>query len=439
MDIVPILLQMFLVAFLIAMNGFFVAAEFCCVKMRPSRLETLIQEGNTRAKYAKKLIDELDEALSVTQLGITLASLGLGWVGEPFVAELIAPLIHAAGFGETLGHTISFALAFSLITSMHIILGELTPKSMAIAASEKILLNIAIPMLIFWKVMYPFVWLLNRTASFVSHHLGLSISEGEVAHNPEEIRLLMKESRKQGLVDDTEVDFVDNVFDFTERNVREIMVPRPDMVCLYLNKTYEENLATILEEEMTRYPICDEDKDHIVGFLHIKDLTNLLIQGKRKPSFKKLARKVFFVPESMDVSVLLETMQKNRSQLAIVVDEYGGTAGMVTIEDIIEEIVGDIQDEFDEERPDAEKRDDNLYSIDAKMLLEELEDEFGIKIDEEDVDTVGGWLNDKLGGEPRVGQSAAFEGNTFYVEEVEGLRITRVLIRLAKKIKEDIT
>ena len=438
MDIVPILLNSFLVFFLIAMNGFFVAAEFCCVKMRPSRLETLIQEGNTRATYAKKLIDELDEALSVTQLGITLASLGLGWVGEPFVAKLISPAIHALGFSETLGHTISFALAFSLITSMHIILGELTPKSMAIAASEKILLTIALPMLIFWKVMYPFVWLLNKTAGFVSHHLGLSISEGEVAHNPEEIRLLMKESRKQGLVDDTEVDFVDNVFDFTERNVREIMVPRPDMVCLYLDKSYEENLETILEEEMTRYPICNEDKDHIVGFLHIKDLTKLLIQGKRKPSLKKLARKVFFVPESMDVSVLLETMQKNRSQLAIVVDEYGGTAGMVTIEDIIEEIVGEIQDEFDEERPDSEKRDENLYSIDAKMLLEDLEDEFGIEIDEEDVDTVGGWLNDKLGGEPRVGQSAAFEGNTFYVEEVDGLRITRVLIRLAKdKVDDD--
>lgn len=438
MDIVPILLQSFLVVFLIAMNGFFVAAEFCCVKMRPSRLETLIQEGNTRAKYAKKLIDELDEALSVTQLGITLASLGLGWVGEPFVAELIAPLIHALGVGETLGHTISFALAFSLITSMHIILGELTPKSMAIAASEKILLNIALPMIVFWKVMYPFVWLLNTTASFVSHHLGLNISEGEVAHNPEEIRLLMKESRKQGLVDDTEVDFVDNVFDFTERNVREIMVPRPDMVCLYLDKSYEENLATILEEEMTRYPICLEDKDHIVGFLHIKDLTKILLQGKKKPSLKKLARKVFFVPESMDVSVLLKTMQTNRSQLAIVVDEYGGTAGMVTIEDIIEEIVGDIQDEFDEERPDAEKRDENLYSIDAKMLLEELEDEFGITIDEEGVDTVGGWLNDKLGGEPKVGQSAACEGNTFYVEEVEGLRITRILIRLAtpKKLSD---
>ena len=416
MDIVPILLQTILVAFLIAMNGFFVAAEFCCVKIRPSRLETLIQEGNTRAKYAKKLVDELDEALSVTQLGITLASLGLGWVGEPFVAKLISPAIHALGVGETLGHTISFALAFSLITSMHIILGELTPKSMAIAAAEKILLNIAIPMLIFWKVMYPFVWLLNRT----------------VAHNPEEIRLLMKESRKQGLVDDTEVDFVDNVFDFTERNVREIMVPRLDMVCLYLDKSYEENLATILEEEMTRYPLCLEDKDHIVGFLHIKDLTKVMLQGKKKPSLKKLARK-----ESMDVSVLLKTMQTNRSQLAIVVDEYGGTAGMVTIEDIIEEIVGDIQDEFDEERPDAEKRDENLYSIDAKMLLEELEDEFSISIEDEDVDTVGGWLNDKLGGEPKVGQSAAYEGNTFYVEEVEGLRITRILIRLAAPKSND--
>ena len=384
------------------------------------------------------MVDELDEALSVTQLGITLASLGLGWVGEPFVAELIAPVIHAAGFNETLGHTISFVLAFSLITSMHIILGELTPKSMAIAAAEKILLNIAIPMLIFWKVMYPFVWLLNKTAGFVSHHLGLTISEGEIAHNPEEIRLLMKESRKQGLVDDTEVDFVDNVFDFTERNVREIMVPRPDMVCIYLNKSYEENLATILEEEMTRYPICNEDKDHIVGFLHLKDFVKAMLRGNRKPSFKKLARKVFFVPESMDVRDLLETMQKNRSQLAIVVDEYGGTAGMVTIEDIVEEIVGEIQDEFDEEeRPDAEKRDDNLYSVDAKMLLEELEDEFAIAIDDEDVDTIGGWLNDKLGGEPRVGQSAAFEGNTFYVEEVEGLRITRVLIRLAKKNNPD--
>ena len=441
MDVVPILLQFLLVAFLIAMNGFFVAAEFCCVKMRPSRLETLIQEGNKRAVYAKKLTDELDEALSVTQLGITLASLGLGWVGEPFVAELILPVTQYFGLGATLGHTISFVLAFTLITSFHIILGELTPKSMAIANSEKILLSIALPMLIFWKVMYPFVMMLNVTASFVSHHLGLqNTSEGEVAHNPEEIRLLMEESHKQGLVDDTEVDFVDNVFDFTELSVREIMVPRTDMVCLYLDKTFEENLATIKEEQMTRYPVCNEDKDHIIGFLHVKDLITRRLSFTKQfnPNLSKLARKVFFVPESMNVSVLLKMMQKNRLQLAIVVDEYGGTAGMVTIEDIIEEIVGDIQDEFDEgERSEVEKRADNLYSIDAMFSLEDLDDEFGIEIEDEDVDTVGGWLSDRIGGEPRVGQSESFEGNTFFVEEVDGVRITRVLIRLAKKNVDD--
>lgn len=441
MDIVPILLKFFLVAFLIAMNGFFVAAEFCCVKMRPSRLETLIQEGNKRAVYAKKLVDELDEALSVTQLGITLASLGLGWVGEPFVAELILPVTQSLGFGDTLGHTISFALAFTLITSFHIILGELTPKSMAISSPEKILLSIALPMLIFWKIMYPFVIMLNVTANFVARHLGIEIAgEGEVAHNPEEIRLLMEESHKQGLVDDTEIDFVDNVFDFTELSVREIMVPRTDMICLYLDKTPEENLSTILEEQMTRYPICKEDKDHIIGFLHVKDLiTKKLSFGKEfNPNLNKLARKVFFVPESMKVSVLLKMMQKNRLQLAIVVDEYGGTAGMITIEDIVEEIVGDIQDEFDEgERSEVEKRAENLYSIDAMLSLEDLDDEFGIEIEDEDVDTIGGWLSVRIGGEPRVGQSESFEGNTFFVEEVDGVRITRVLIRLAKRNVDD--
>ena len=439
MDVVPILLNFLLVFFLIGMNGFFVAAEFCCVKVRPSRLETLIAEGNKRAVYAKKLTDELDEALSVTQLGITLASLGLGWVGEPFVAELIKPLTQSLGLGETLEHTISFALAFSLITAAHIILGELTPKSMAISSTEKILLSIALPMLIFWKVMYPFVIMLNVTATFVSKHLGLQAGGEEVAHNPEEIRLLMEESHKQGLVDDTEVDFVDNVFDFTELSVREIMVPRTDMVCLYTNKTYEENLQIMLEEQMTRYPICNEDKDHIIGFLHVKDLISWRLAGEKKlkPNLTKLARKVFVVPEVMDVSVLLKMMQKNRSQLAIVVDEYGSTSGMVTIEDIVEELVGDIQDEFDEERSEVEKRAENLYSIDAKMLLEDLEDEFDIEIKDEDVDTVGGWLSDRIGGEPRVGQTASFEGNTFYVEEIDGVRITRILLRVAKKNFEE--
>lgn len=437
MDIVPILFQLLLVFFLIAMNGFFVAAEFACVKIRPSRLETLIQEGSRQAKYAKKLTDHLDASLSVTQLGITLASLGLGWVGEPAVATLILPITHAIGLDDVIGHTIALALAFSIITGLHIVLGELTPKTMAIQNVEKIMLSVALPMLVFHRVMYPFVWLLNHVANWVAHRMGFhTASEGDDAHTEEEIRLLMEESHRQGLIDDTEVDFVDNVFDFTDLNVREIMTPRTDMVCLYLEDTMDENLHIILEEQLTRYPICHEDKDHIVGFLHVKDLMRVMAEG-RKPNLRCLARKALIVPESMDVSVLLKTMQKQRSQMAIVVDEYGGTAGMVTIEDIVEEIVGDIQDEFDEERPTAERRGKRIFSVDAKMLLEELEDILEIDIEDEDVDTVGGWLYDQIGQAPRVGQMAASGGNLFYVEEVDGVRITRVLIHCAEDLVKE--
>ena len=437
MDIVPILFQLLLVFFLIAMNGFFVAAEFACVKIRPSRLETLIQEGSRQAKYAKKLTDHLDASLSVTQLGITLASLGLGWVGEPAVATLILPITHAIGLDDVIGHTIALALAFSIITGLHIVLGELTPKTMAIQNVEKIMLSVALPMLVFHRVMYPFVWLLNHVANWVANRMGFhTASEGDDAHTEEEIRLLMEESHRQGLIDDTEVDFVDNVFDFTDLNVREIMTPRTDMVCLYLEDTMDENLHIILEEQLTRYPICHEDKDHIVGFLHVKDLMRVMAEG-RKPNLRRLARKALIVPESMDVSVLLKTMQKQRSQMAIVVDEYGGTAGMVTIEDIVEEIVGDIQDEFDEERPTAERRGKRIFSVDAKMLLEELEDILEIDIEDEDVDTVGGWLYDQIGQAPRVGQMAASGGNLFYVEEVDGVRITRVLIHCAEDLVKE--
>ena len=407
------------------------------MKIRSSRLETLIAEGSRRAVYAKRLTDHLDASLSVTQLGITLASLGLGWVGEPAVAQLILPLTRLAGMDDMVGHTLSLVVAFSIITAGHIVLGELTPKTMAIQSVEKIMLAVALPMLIFHKVMYPFVWLLNHVANWVTRRMGFeAATEGENAHTEEEIRLLMEESHRQGLIDDTEANFVDNVFDFTELNVREIMTPRTDMVVLYLEDSFEDNLAIIMEEQLTRYPICREDKDHIIGFLHVKDLMKLMVEGK-KPNLRKLARKALVVPESMDVNVLLKTMQGSHSQMAIVVDEYGGTAGMVTIEDIMEEIVGDIQDEFDEERPTAEARGNNVYSVDAKMLLEELEDILELTIEDEDVDSVGGWLYDQIGSEPKVGQMAAAQGNLFYVEEVDGARITRVLIKLAHELTEE--
>lgn len=434
MDFLSVLMQLSIVFFLIFMNGFFVAAEFACVKVRPSRVETLIAEGNSRAKYVKELIDHLDASLSVTQLGITLASLALGWVGEPFVATLILPVTRLLGFDDVFGHTVSVIVGFSIITAMHIILGELTPKSMAIADVERIALFVALPLLLFEKVMRPFVWLLNTLANGVIKAMGFEgANENESAHTEDEIRLLVEESHRQGLINDTEIDLVDNVFDFTELTVREIMVPRTDMICLYLEDPFEKNLAVLTDEQLTRYPICREDKDHIIGFLHVKDLIPYLSSGKR-PRLRKLRRKALVVPESMEVSVLLKTMQEEKSQLAVVVDEYGGTAGMVTIEDIVEEIVGDIQDEFDEERPMAETRGNGVYSVDAKMLLEELDDMLGITIEEEDVDSVGGWLNDKIGGDGKVGQMTAFNGNRFFVEEMDGARITRVLIALVDDV-----
>ncbi len=437
MDILPTLLDILLVAFLIFMNGFFVAAEFCCVKMRTSRLETLIAEGSSRAGYAKQLTEHLDYSLSVTQFGITLASLGLGWVGEPAIATLILPVTQAAGLPDEVGHTAALAIAFTIITSLHIVLGELTPKSMAIANVENIMLAIAFPMVLFGRIMRPFVWILNTVANYISRRLGYDVKrENEDAHTEEEIRLLMKESFRQGLINSTEADFVDNVFSFTELNAREIMVPRTDMICLYLDDTSAERIKTILEEQQTRYPVCYEDKDHIIGFIHVKDLLPPLIRGERL-NLRRYIRKALVVPESMDGSVLLRTMQEQGSQLAIVVDEYGGTAGMVTVEDIIEQIVGDIRDEFDEERESVEWRAGDVCSVDAKLLLEEIADLLGIRIEDEDVDSIGGWLYDQLGEAPRVGQMAAHAGTLLYVEEVDGVRITRVLVHLLHTVAEE--
>lgn len=436
MDILPTLLDILLVAFLVFMNGFFVAAEFCCVKIRTSRLETLIAEGNSRARYAKQLTDHLDYSLSVTQFGITLASLGLGWVGEPAIATLILPVTESIGLPDEFGHTIALAVAFTIITALHIVLGELTPKSMAIANVEDIILAIAFPMVLFSRLMRPFVWILNTVANHISRRLGYDVkAENEDAHTEEEIRLLMKESYRQGLINSTEADFVDNVFSFTELNAREIMVPRTDMICLYLDDTPAERIKTILEEQQTRYPVCYEDKDHIIGFIHVKDLLPPLIRGERL-NLRRYIRKALVVPESMDGSVLLRTMQEQGSQLAIVVDEYGGTAGMVTVEDIIEQIVGDIRDEFDEERENVEWRAGGVCSIDAKLLLEEVYDLLGIRIENEDVDSIGGWFYDQLGEAPRIGCMAAHGGTLFYVEEVDGVRITRVLVHLPHMMLE---
>ena len=436
MDAFTIALNSLLIIVLIALNGFFVAAEFTIVKVRPSQLAELIADGNTRAKYAQKLVDNMDVSLSVTQLGITLVSLGLGWVGEPFLGSVLRPLFALVGVTGSAVDTISFAVAFSIITAGHIILGELAPKNVAIQKALAVLLWISPPLLLFQHITYPIVWILNHVANFVIRTAGFEVvKEQSDAHSEDEIRILMAESRKHGFIDKTEYDFVDNVFDFSDLEVRDIMTPRTDMVCLYLEDGMEKNIRVALEHHLTRYPICREDKDDIIGFLHIKDLLSPLCEGE-KPDLNSLARRALVVPEAMPVSRLLSTMQQKKAQLAIVVDEYGGTAGMATIEDVVEEIVGDIQDEFDQERPSIEHRGANTYSLDARLTLDDVNDILEMHIESDNIDTIGGWLYAQVDAPPRIGQHATAGDSMFIVEEMANVRITRVLVRLGHELTE---
>ena len=439
MDSFTVAFNFFLIVIFILLNGFFVSAEFTIVKVRLSQLEELIANGNKRAEYAKKLVDQMDVSLSVTQLGITLVSLALGWIGEPFLAELLRAPLAELGITGAGVDTFAFGVAFSVITAAHIILGELVPKNVSIVRPLDMLLVTALPLLLFQRLTYPFVWLLNHLANWIIRRfMGVDMAEEETndAHSEAEIRFLMEESRKHGYIDKTEYDFVDNVFDFSDKAVRDIMIPRTDMVCLYLEDSVEENVELALRERLTRYPLCRGDKDHIIGFLHIKDLMEPLRFGRR-PSLRRLARPALVVPETMAVARLLKTLQKNRAQLAIVVDEYGGTAGMVTVEDIVEEIVGDIQDEFDEERPVVERRGPLIYSVDAKLPIDEVNDILELSLYAENVDTIGGWVYSQVETPPRIGQCAALDDNVFFVEEIESVRITRLLVRIKRELTEE--
>ncbi len=429
-------LNIIAIIFLVGLNGFFVASEFSIVKMRPSRLDTLLKEGNSRAPAAKIVTEHLDAYLSVTQLGITIASLGLGWIGEPAVAKMLQPAFALFKFPPALQHSVSLVVGFCIITALHIVCGELVPKSLSIQKTESIVLFVAKPLIFFDRLMYPAVWFLNHVANWIVARLGVeAVGEAEEAHNEEEIRILMEESHKQGYIDKTELTYLDNVFDFADRRANDVMVPRTDMICLYVEDPLEESINVALKEEMTRYPICEEDKDHIIGFLHIKDLLKVLHAGER-PDLRSLAREVLVVPETLPLSKLLHLLQRRRSQLAILIDEYGGTAGMITLEDILEEIVGDIQDEFDKERPEVEDLGNNAYSLDGKLLLEDVNALFRLELDTDNCDTIGGWVSTHCDYPPKAGQRVETEGAVFEVSEVDKARITRVKVVPAKAEEE---
>ncbi len=439
LDYLVIIFNVIIILFLVALNGFFVASEFSIVKVRPSRLDTLIKEGSKSAVYARKVTEHLDAYLSVTQLGITLASLGLGWIGEPAVAQMLAPLFRLFNLPPQLEHTIAFVVGFSVITALHIVLGELVPKSLSIQKTEAIVLFVARPLIMFDKLMYPAVWFLNHVANWTLRRMGISAaSEAEEAHNEEEIRILMEESYKYGYIDKSELTYLDNVFDFSERSAGEIMVPRTDMICLYLADSFDENIKTALSERMTRYPICNEDKDHIIGFLHIKDLLRALNDGQ-KPDLSTLARDVLEVPVSMPISNLLRLLQRERKQLAILIDEYGGTAGLVTMEDLVESIVGNIQDEYDNEAEEITKISDNTYTISGTADAADVMETLGAPLpDDSEYDTMSGFITDLLGRIPEDGEtpSVIYKNITFTVLLAEDMRIVRIKAVINKEEKE---
>ncbi|MBY0088066.1 MULTISPECIES: hemolysin family protein [Brevibacillus] len=430
------LFNLILVMILVLLNGFFVATEFAIVKVRESRIAQLAAEGNKRAVDVERVLHNLDAYLSACQLGITLASLGLGWLGEPAVAHLLHPVFRYFHLNETVVTSISFIIAFSVITFLHIVLGELAPKTLAIQYSEKVVLAVAKPIQLFYKIMYPFIQMLNWSAS---HFLGLfhiSLEPHQEAHTEEEIRILVNESHKSGLIDQTELMLVDNIFDFSETMAREIMVPRTDMVVLNLRDPFDENVKHVQNGRFTRYPVVDGDKDHVVGSLHIKDMLTGLLEGESH-DLQTFMRPILTVPETISISRLLTMLQKQRGQMAIIIDEYGGTAGLVTLEDIMEEIVGDIQDEFDDERPEVE-RSDGMLSLDGRMLLEEVGDYLDIELESSDVDTLAGWIYMQIDHPPRVGDRVKEGKYEFVVGEVDHYRITRVYVKKVGKAEEEI-
>lgn len=399
---------------LVLLNGFFVAAEFSMVKVRATRIEELIKQGTARARNARKLVSQMDEYLSATQLGITIASLGLGWIGEPAFAKLFQPAFEGLGSLEpVLAHSFAVTVAFLLITFLHIVLGELAPKSVAIWAPEQVVLATASPMVLFYRISYPFNWALNSTAAAFLRLFGVTpASEIETAHSEEELRMILAHSHAKGVLDLDQQQMLERVLEFGERSVRQIMVPAGEVHFVDVERTLEDNLTTAREYRHTRYPLCKSSFDQVVGVIHVKDL--FWRHRELGPGFdlKAMKRSVGFVPETKLIKSLLQEFRETRTHLSIVVDEFGSSVGIVTLEDILEELVGEIQDEFDPETPVpmVRKQDENHYLVHGRALLDELEEELRVDLADDENDTVAGHVMMILGRTARIGDEVIVAG-----------------------------
>jgi len=436
------LLHILLTIFLVLLNGFFVAAEFAIVKVRASQIELRAQSGNAMAKMAQHMLSHLDAYLSATQLGITLASLGLGWIGESVVSQIVINVMEFFGFrgSEALAHTIALPVSFAIITVLHIVFGELAPKSLAIQRSEATSLAVAYPLRFFYILFSPFIWLLNGLANMVLRAMGIRPVHGAEVHTAEELRLLFEQSAEGGAIPDTHHELIENVFQFSEHMVKQILVPRTKMVAIDVNIPEHDLMELIFNEGYSRLPVYNGNIDNIVGILYVKDILSIVRRGE-PIVVQELMRPAYFVPETKKISHLLQQFQRRHLHMAIATDEFGGVSGIVTIEDIIEELVGEIQDEYDEEAPIVERINDFEYKVNGAAPISDANDFLPYPLPKgEDYETVGGLINMIYGHIPEnLNETSSFNQYDVRVLETSERRVEWVLLVVREEAREAIS
>lgn len=418
-----------LALFFVLLNGWFVLAEFALVKVRTTRLRELAQDGKAGAKLALHITGKLDQYLSAIQLGITLASLALGWVGEPALAHLIEPLVARFPGATLVAHGIAAGCAFGVITFLHVVLGEMAPKTMAILRAERFALWVSMPLHAFYVVTWPLIAVLQGASNMLVRLLGYSpASEGADPYTEEELRMIVAASHAQGVLNEATRYLLDNVLDYTTRIVREVMTPRRDVFTLDVRTPVAESIALALEREFSRYLLFDPEKDQVLGFVHVKDLVSIATGRKQVASLKEVARPPVFVPEFVPIDRVRRQLQARKTHLGVVVDELGDFVGIVTLEDLLEELVGEIQDETDVEQPKILRQTDGSVEIDGGLLLESAVKKLGLEAPEkvEGVDTIGGYVFALLGRAPQVGDVVAVGRHRLEVLQVDRLRIRRL-------------
>jgi CBS domain containing-hemolysin-like protein len=432
-------LDIFWTIFLVFANGFFVAAEFAIVKVRASQIELQAKSGSKVANIAKNITENLDKYLAATQLGITLASLGLGWIGEEVMTELVHRLFStlqidvATSWAKGLG----FVLSFGSITLLHVVIGELAPKSIAIQKPIATTMKVAIPLRIFYWLLMPLIFVFNGLANFILKLIGIEPHPSEHSHSSEELQYLLEKGKESGALNLSEHELIKNVFDFNERIVKNIMVPRTKIIALEITDTTDDLINTLTEEGYSRIPIYDDNIDKIVGVVHTKDILPLVAKGK-DVVITNIMRKPYFIPETKKINDLMAEFQQKRIQIAFVLDEFGGTAGMVTLEDIVEEIVGDIQDEYDEETPVVEQISDNEFIVDAGASVHDVNNFLPLELPENaDYDTVSGLVSHIFDKIPDVGESIEELGYVFTIMKKTQQNIEYVKLDLVEKSTDD--